>query len=163
MEVWWKCVKHSARHRVNNISGSTHGRTHAQTNRTKTACLLPHYIGRRNNNTRHTTVSDGRGSLSSDVADVDCWLPVATIARIRRTFSASDSDFPEPELMRLFLRWWGVSRLCNRPSFSVKSSDNLKPTLRVLPSSSSSSPSYKPSSQLLLIRQRKVSEWVSRV
>jgi len=43
--------------------------------------------------------------VSSDVADVDCSLPPVTIARIRRTFSASDSaDLPDDELMRLFLR-----------------------------------------------------------
>jgi len=94
-------------------------------------------------NTRELiTVTDGCWSLSSDVADVDGWLPVVTIARIRRTFSASDSeDFADAELMRLFLRWCGVSRLCNRPSLSVKSSDNENPTLRVLPPSSSSSSS----------------------
>jgi len=90
-----------------------------------------------------TTLTEGRWSASSDVADVDDWLPVTTIARIRRTFSASDSaDWPDTELMRLFFRWCGVSRLCNLPSFSVKSSDSAKPTLRVLPPSSSSSPSF---------------------
>ena len=100
--------------------------------------------------TTSTTVVDCRGSLSSEAADAECWLPLATIARIRRTFSASDSDdLPEApdELIRLFLRWCGVSRLCSRrgpSSFSVKSSDSEKPTLRVLPAPSSASSYDRP-------------------
>jgi len=52
LEVWWKCVKYSARYPVINVSGRTHGRTDARTNGTKPLCLRPHYVGRRHKN-RH--------------------------------------------------------------------------------------------------------------
>jgi len=31
MQIWWKCVKYSARYSVNNVSGRTHRHTHGRT------------------------------------------------------------------------------------------------------------------------------------
>jgi len=85
MQVWWKCIKYSARYRVNNVSEHTHGRTgqkqyasgHATLGRgTKTASYID------NKKLSVAVTYHGLRSLVGDMCrrQIDSWGDSNTIA-----------------------------------------------------------------------------------